>query len=404
MKPMAGKATLLLRELLESHGVKCHEEAGWLRLTGTRQRAQAQLVHPPDSDTERTVQLDVRFEPWAGQLLVESCGGVGNTPEEAARDAFDNFARGALHVLLGAFVREPDEHVTVEELRVGGIPRRILLGDQLNRGPASTDETSVAWFDALEKALGTLPLATGTHWLRVYFAQMQERPMTLEVLLDNEPWPELRAALLDAPWPRAPEFLSVRLFLVIQGGADVSRAVAAFADPPGRDYDTLRDELRAHGATVLESEKLVAYVPEAFCQVLARSMGAHQFARSAFFSEPGVPGQHEVPLAQDPLWREAVRQAERAFAGQSLTRPQLEGVLFRSAMLNALNQALHKGSQPQDLAFAPLYIALSPEGMAELRTQGPRVRAEPAGPPKAPGSAPPSSAPEAPRRRWWKFW
>ncbi|MFP2924685.1 DUF6348 family protein [Pyxidicoccus sp. 3LG] len=399
-------ANPFLRELFESHGVTCHEEDGWLRLGESGPRAQARFTHPPNSDTERTVQLDVTFEPWAGRFVVESFGGVGETPDEARREAVGNFARGTFHVLLAAFMRAPDAHVTVEQWSVGGIPRRVLMGDVLVRGEQTLEAEHRSWFDSLERALRALPLVPGTHWLRVYFAQMREQPMTLEVLLDNEEWPELSAALADAHWPKAPGFLSTRLFLVIQGGVDVSRAVASFAEPPGRDYDTIRSELRAHGASVLEAEKLAAYIPEAFCSVLVRRMGA-RFPDLAIFSDSDVPGRHEVPLAQDLLWLEAVRLAEQAFAGQTLTRQRLEAVMRRSGMLNALNQALNGGSQPADLVFAPLHIALSAEGLKELRSQSSAStpsQPEKVVPATSAGHSPPRDAPGAPRRPWWKVW
>ncbi|MFY0570550.1 DUF6348 family protein [Archangium lansingense] len=392
----ATSATPLLRMLLQPHGVTCLEEGDWLRLGPSGPRAQAWFVDPRTHPNHRAVQLDVVLELWTGRVLIESFGGVGETAEEAERDAFENFARGSLHVLLSAFVRPPDEHVTVEEWELSGVRRRIIFGDIQGRGVQVSREASRAWFDVLERALKTLPLVSGTHWLRVYYAQMQSQPKMLEVLLDNEEWPELKEALLQAPWPRAPEFLSQRLFLVLQGGVDVSRGVAAFVDPPDRDDKLILEELRAQGATPLEAEKVVAYLPLAFGQMMVHDMGP-RFPDSAIFVSESTPNERPMFLPEDPLWREAIRLAKTALEGRSLTRDQFGAIALRSSTIHALNNALNAGSKPEDLVFAPSIIPLSTEAATELHSQAPAIR--------RPAPAPPPPVTPTPAQKpWWKFW
>ncbi|OJT27276.1 hypothetical protein BO221_04640 [Archangium sp. Cb G35] len=385
-----------LRELLQLHDVTCLEEGQWLRLGPSGPRAQAWFVNAQTHPKHCSVQLDVVLEPWTGRVLIESFAGFGETAQEAERDAFENLARCSLHVLLGAFVRTPDEHVTLAEWEISGVRRRVILGNIQGRGAQPSAEATRTWFQELERALATLPLVSGTHWVRVYYAQQSSRPMTLEVLLDNEEWPELKEALGKAPWPRAPHFFSQRLFLVLQGGVDVSRAVAAFVDPPNRDDELIDEELRAQGATPLEAEKLVAYLPLAFAQVLMHDMGP-RFANMALFVTDGSRHERPVFLPEDPLWREALRLAEKALVDRSLTGEQFNEIALRSATAHVLNNALKAGSKPEDLVFTPALITLSDEAAAELHNQVPAIR--------SPAPAPPPPGPPAPPRKpWWKFW
>jgi len=92
---------------------------------------------------------------------------------------------------------------------------------------------------------------------------------------------------------------------------------AAFVDPPNRDEELILKELRAQGATPLEAEKLVAYLPLAFRLVMVRDMGP-RFPDSAIFRSEGMRGERPVFLPEDPLWREALRLAEKTLAGRPL--------------------------------------------------------------------------------------
>ncbi|QDE84702.1 hypothetical protein BHS07_25870 [Myxococcus xanthus] len=175
-------------------------------------------MQPSGTNPEQFVQLDVEVELWAGRSLGESFVGIGASPTEARQSAYQSFAAGSLHVLLGTLLIAPCEHITVAEWNVGGIPRRVFLGQIVTRSMGESDASPPEWTDSLKGALESLPLTTGAHWLRIYFAQSDEEVMKLEVLLDNEEWPELQAALANAPWPKAQGFLSHRLFLVLQGG------------------------------------------------------------------------------------------------------------------------------------------------------------------------------------------
>lgn len=383
-----------LGELLRAHGVSFQEEDGWLRVRPGGPRLQAWVIETRTEPDVRMRQLDVVVEPWTGQRVVESVGGFGTTEEDAWKDALQNFSRGSLHVLLSAFLRPPDEHVTVESWRVGGIERKVILGDIVSRGDGTNPSHEEPWIAALEEAIKSLPLPSGTHWVRVYYAQMDGARMALEVLLDNEPWQALADRLDKAAWPSASGFHSRRLFLVLQGGADVSRAVAAWFDVP-EEGDPIA-LIQEHGATRLEAEKLYAYLPLAFGEPLMRRLGAMS-PLSAEFTANLPTVQRTVLLAEDPLWRDAVHLAELTFEGKTgITRQQLIQLSSSGATFQALNDLMNQGAKPEDLRFTPPLIMISPEAMAEWSTAVPSV--------SPPVATPAPPAPETPRRPWWKFW
>ena len=387
-----------LRDLIEAHGVACSEEGEWLRLGKTGPRARAWYVHPEGTDPERLVQLDVEVELWAGRILGESFVGMGTSPIEARQSAYQSFASGSLHVLLGALLNAPCEHIKVEEWTVGGIPRRVFLGQVVARTMGEEEAPQPEWFDSLKSAVASLPLTPGVHWLRIYFAQSDAEVMKLECLLDNEEWPELQRALAEAPWPRAQGFVSHRLFLVLQGGVDVSRAVASFLEPPNRDFDDIREALRAQGASALESDKLVSYVPEAFGFAVASDLGAKPPVEANYI-QWNAPGLHKALLAQDPLWREAVRLVKLAAAGKTLTGDQFVAIASRSSVLDALNKALHSGSDPKDLEFIAMSVVLSPEGMQAMDQEAEALAAA-----NPSAQVPEQGSAGASKRPWWKFW
>ncbi|MFB1482158.1 DUF6348 family protein [Corallococcus sp. RDP092CA] len=385
-----------LGELLRAHGVPFQEEDGWLRVEPGGPRLQAQIIATRTEPDLCLRQLDVVLEPWTGRWVIESAGGFGPTEQEAWEDGLQNFTRGSLHVLLSTFLLPPDDHVTVETWRVGGIDRKVILGDIVSRGDGTAPSHEEPWIATLEEAIKSLPLPSGTHWVRVYYCQMDGARLSLEVLLDNEPWQALADRLDKASWPSAPGFLSRRLFLTLQGGVDVSRAVATWLGL-SEDDDPIA-LFQEQGATRLEAEKLDAYLPLAFGEPMLKRLGAMAPISAEFTANPPMI-QRTILLAEEPLWREAVQLAEEAFQGKTrLTREQLVHISNSGATVRALNGLLNRGSDPKDVRFTPTLIVLSPEAMSEWSTSVPFVPPPPAAPVTV------ATAPVAPRRPWWKFW
>jgi hypothetical protein len=85
------------------------------------------------------------------------------------------------------------------------------------RGKApDSANTPQDWFEQVEEKLKSGNLASGTHWIRIYYAQTDNHPLKLEVLLDNDVWEQMQTELATIDWPRGKEFFSLRVFMVTQ--------------------------------------------------------------------------------------------------------------------------------------------------------------------------------------------
>lgn len=346
-----------LNGLFRSHGVQTEKDGDWIRLPNGM-RARALAWDHESSDTLTMVQLDVFVELWAGRRVVESCGGFGEDRAEAIENAFGTFAQSSLPPLLVALLHT-EHDATRTALEVDGIMRAITLGDVAIRGQlpegASID---MGWFEAFEAALGRAEVPSGTHWVRVYFAQHDGQRAALEVLLDNEPWEWMQGELDDVEWPTGASFLSVRLFLVMQGGVDVSRAVARMIERAGDPDDQIQPVLAADGADPREVQALLAYVPLAFGRAALRELPV-QFADTAIVREGRDDEGVETLLSGEPIFAQAAWLADRALEGATLTQDEFLAVAMRSAEVHAVNNAMMGGADARDLVVSPPVVTLS---------------------------------------------
>jgi hypothetical protein len=214
-----GDVTKHLDFLLRGHGVATERHGPTLVVPGTPYRAEAEIVTDRVHAQAHSIQLDVRLQLSPDRCLIESFGGLGDTRTEAVGDAFSNFARGSLHVLLRSFLvlTSDDEQVTVESWSIDGTPRTVVIGNVLLRGRAPEEvRNPTEWFNVLEAAIRSSPLSPEAHWIRFYYAQSGGQELATEALLDNEPWYSLVESMRAFPWPASEAFYSARLFLVVQ--------------------------------------------------------------------------------------------------------------------------------------------------------------------------------------------
>jgi hypothetical protein len=71
------------------------------------------------------------------------------------------------------------------------------------------------FFTSIEGLLKSLELTRLPHWLRVFYSQYNHQMAGVEVLLDNEPWPEAQDRIAKLPWPSLAQYYSARLFLTL---------------------------------------------------------------------------------------------------------------------------------------------------------------------------------------------
>ena len=358
MPPLSSKNQQILCDLFQSHGVQAHLDGDWIVLPERGRRARAEVFdHEGAPEGTRTVQLDVTLELWTGRRVIDSCGGVGTTHAAAVASAWENFTASTFHVLLAAFFYQESDRVSREAWEIGEATRAVTVGDVGLRGKPPGGSLDMAWLQTLRTAIEEVALIEGAHWVRVYFARSGSRDIGCEVLLDNEPWEEVQAAMTRAPWPEGPDFWSVRQFLVVQGGLDVSRSVATMIEMQGHHDDDIAKVLERDGASASEAQALLAYIPLAFGRVLMEGLPI-RLADTALVQDQTGEAAEERTLGAEPIFAEATRLAERVKREASLTSEQFTAVAMRSAEVDAVNKALHGGAKPEDLVVSPPFITL----------------------------------------------
>jgi hypothetical protein len=316
--------TGLLEELLRGHGLAVERSGDLLRIPTLAQTWEAAIVR----ELEYTVQLDVRIELWQGRTLVESVTGLGRGAEAQA-DAIAAFARGPFHALLDAFgVGQGDQ---VERETWG--PFAATIGSLNVRGTISG--SAAGWFPALRAFVEQSGLASGTHWIRVFHANDGGARAAFEVLLDNAMWPEAIDALGEADFPGGEGWVSVRAFVVLRGGLDVTELAAAMVASSDDDV------LARFGAAAWPA---IDWLPLAFGRVLLDRLGVAAAPIAV------VDGEERV-LVDDPVYRACAAHAR--VVGDAGPAELFRALAMRSSEVDAVNQALHAGAQPGDLELSP---------------------------------------------------
>ena len=258
--------------------------------------------------------------------------------------------------------------------------------------------------------------------MRAYYAQAMGRPLSCEVLLDNEAWEEMRSDIAAHDWPRRESFYGVRRFLVIQaeredaatpGGAVALLAEALAARPEMSQEDMCR-ALEDAGVPEPAAKRAVRFTQVAWGRILLDGL-PKQFSPDYFVFGADGSVLESGRLEGEPFFAAAARLGARHKGS-----PGFMHVAMTSADFHAVNNALNAGSQARDLVMGPSYFfAEDPtdEGwrIAEKIIAGrvtPRAEAErptgtavPQAVPQPQQAGPePEAAPARPPRSWWRLW
>jgi uncharacterized protein DUF6348 len=196
--------------------------------------------------------------------------------------------------------------------------------------------------------------------------------VTTEVRVNGQIAPEATVALGALDWPRFQSFGVVRTFVLLvhpdpvpdqAPGVEEARAERGGVGPLLAALVTLAGErpelgdrdlaraLVARGFETKAAERMVVFAPVAFGRYLLRDMGIDF---DPTFEVRGERFQTTSPLLLDQMaeYVAAVRAAP-IVASSSLG---FRALALRSAEVNAINNALIKGSQPADLRLTPTLI------------------------------------------------
>jgi hypothetical protein len=187
-------------------------------LAGNATRLKAALYGSKKSDKGGyTVETEFRVRLPSGVEIVEYVAGMGGSEEEAVNDSLLNFTLTTFHVLYKGFLNDADPHQKVETVAIGGQPRQLILGDIYLRGQESKQPLDLnAMREPIRKALVGLALSGQPHWIKIVYSQVNEKPLTVAVTLDNGDQEALTEAIKRLPWPKRAEFYMAKQFIVVK--------------------------------------------------------------------------------------------------------------------------------------------------------------------------------------------
>lgn len=207
-----------LRLSFASHGVECERSGNVIRAADGLAIEPRVFPRDPVGGTAQ-VQVDFAIESprLSGIPFLDSFAGVGDTSENAEKNAFSKFLQGSFHVLAEALTTHSCDHDQVEweDWSGAGHSWRVCTGPLLiiASRAGSRIEGFQEFFPPLTQ-LFTGSMTPGPHWMRVFMGAVDGKQMGSEVLVDGELWP-VGQALLDAhPFSFPPGYASFRHLLV----------------------------------------------------------------------------------------------------------------------------------------------------------------------------------------------
>jgi len=202
----------LLKKLFESHNIEFNEENDWI-LPYSKLPAIRSAWYPYDDRLCGLLQIEVFLEE--GQILEECFAGF---PTENGKllDAFENFARNSLHVLMSAFWEKHNSNQVEKEIwNFKGNNFTLHIGPFGNRGgdgihPRVPKNT----FKLIKKAIMYSDINYKYNWFRIFYSNLGNNEKVYEALKNNKPWHEGLNALKAVNWKVSNEYYSTRNFII----------------------------------------------------------------------------------------------------------------------------------------------------------------------------------------------
>ena len=196
--------------VVDADGVGVGDNATRLHasLYGSEQRDNGDFV------TE--VEFTVRLLP-SQRKITEFVAGIGKTEEHAIADALLNFVLTTFHVVYKGFIYADDPHLTLTTVAINGAKRDMIAGAMYMRGGHSDKNFLLnTMLPEIQGTLKNVPLSADPHWIKIVFGQIDGKPTTVAVTLDNADHPALTEAVKNLNWPRRDGFYMVKQFILVK--------------------------------------------------------------------------------------------------------------------------------------------------------------------------------------------
>lgn len=340
--------TDLLAKSFQEHGIQCRISDNLVIFSAQRMTAYARLFDRSSSPSTLVLQLDIILEIGLGREIIESSVGLGKDEETAMGDAWKNFLHSSFHVLLSVFFTSAfDNQVDKKTWEVDGRKSEVTISNIIAKGNVPSPLSS-EWLNQLEEMVKNAGLPDGIHWVRLYYSRSQREAMVTEILLDNDNWTSKEEVARFFEYPKNDEFFSLRVFMVIKNGCDISQAVSVLAWADGKEDDYVRNELISGGLSLIEAEKAETFIPLAFGRVFLKSITTSSFSDEAVIHN-GLDEEFTIDLNKEPVYASAYALAELIMAEGCVNKQHFQNIFVQSSEFNAYNQALLDGASPEDL-------------------------------------------------------
>ncbi len=215
----------LLREALRRHGHESTVHDDWLLLReeslGFRVSVYRDVEWGP-----KVCQVDFEILVKKELVIVESFGVAGATDEERARSALARFCLNTLHPLLAGLCQDDDALAHVEKetwTSVDGVEWSVYLGGWLvTTYDGEGGSTPEGLFSEVQSLIERRLTTGDLHWCRIFYDNAGGQD-SVDVLWDNEPWPEAEEVVDGAEWRRDGRY-SARCFLLLRHPASSAAA------------------------------------------------------------------------------------------------------------------------------------------------------------------------------------
>lgn len=203
---------------LKGHG---HDDvvvdANGVGVRGNATRLRASLYGSNPDAKGFVVELEFTIRLPSGQVITEFLAGLGDTEEQAIKDAQLNFVLTTFHVVYKGFINDADPHMTLTPASIKGVNRNLIMGDIFVRGVAPNKDTDFNAMNAeIQGVLMNYVLTPGSHWIKIVYVQNDGEPMTVAVTLDNADHLAMAEAVKRLNWPRMKGFYMAKQFIVVK--------------------------------------------------------------------------------------------------------------------------------------------------------------------------------------------
>lgn len=204
----------ILANMLLAHDLPSIEYKDWLLVDEQLPAMRAETFDFKEYENGAGIRLDITLLLASKKTITESYLGIGKNKISAIQNAFQNFVANSFHVLLSAFWQiTNDDQIGIEEWEIKGKKWKVYIGNFGCKGDFNIPENL---FKIIEEQIQEENLEEDLYWLRIYYANVNNRDIMIETLKNNEAWPEMENKLKTITWDSSDKFYSLRNFIILK--------------------------------------------------------------------------------------------------------------------------------------------------------------------------------------------